>query len=107
VKGSEVTIPPNCVICLLQVEEDSNKLLALEKGILCVISQVHQVVKGGSIVSEFTLGIGEKVSTLQDPDKTAVYRAFHCLAQTTSEADRSVTAFQGGGLCRVSEQGLQ
>jgi hypothetical protein len=53
------------------------------------------VVKGGSMASESTLGIGEKVLTLQDPDKTAVYHALHCLAHATSEADQSVTTCQG------------
>jgi hypothetical protein len=90
-KGSEDTIPPSCVICLLQVAEDSNKVLALLKDISYVVVQVHKVVKGGSMASESTLGIGEKFSTLQDPDKTPVYHALHCLAQATSEADRSVT----------------
>jgi hypothetical protein len=49
--------------------------------ILCVIFQIHQVVKGVSVASESTVGIGEKVSTLKDPDKTAVYHALRCLAQ--------------------------
>jgi hypothetical protein len=99
VKGSEDTIPPSCVICLPQVEQDSNKVLALEKGILYVVFQVHQVVKGGSVASESTLDIGEKVLALQDPDKTAVYHALHCLAQAT-EVDRSVTTCQGAVFSR-------
>jgi hypothetical protein len=91
VKGSEDTIPPTCVIYILQVEKDGKKVLALEKGILYVVLQVLQVVMGESMVSESTLAFGEKVSALQDQNKMAVYHALHCLALATSEADMSVT----------------
>jgi hypothetical protein len=79
-------------------------VLVLEKSILYVVFQDHQVVKGGSMASESTLGIGEKVSTLQDPDKMVVYHALHCLAQATSEADWSVTTCQGAVFARFSNR---
>jgi hypothetical protein len=33
------------VLCLLEIEEDSNEALEQDKGILHVVLQVHQVVK--------------------------------------------------------------
>jgi hypothetical protein len=53
------------------------------------------VVKSGSVKAESTLCIGQKVSALQDPDEAAVYHAVHGLAQTTSQANRSVATSKG------------
>lgn len=70
VRGSEDAISLSCVTCFLQVENYSKKLLAKKK----------EVVKGGSMVSEHTLGIGKKDAALQDPQNMTVYHALHCLA---------------------------
>jgi hypothetical protein len=78
VKDSKNTISPSSVLQLLQVKEDSNKVLAKGKGILCAVFHVHQAVKDRSVVSESTMGIGEKVSALLDPDEMTVHYAL-CL----------------------------
>lgn len=48
---------------------------------------------------EYICGINiltrEKVSALQDANQSTVYHAFHCLTQTTSKTDRSVTSCLG------------
>jgi hypothetical protein len=49
---------------------------------------------GWSMAQKSTLGIGEKVSALQDPDKMMVHHVLHCLTQATSKADLSVTRCQ-------------
>jgi hypothetical protein len=69
VKGSENIILPSFVTCLLQVKEDSNKVLTWEKGTLYMVFQVHQVVKGRYVASKSILSTGENVSALQYPHK--------------------------------------
>lgn len=86
-KGSEDIITPGCIICLLQVEEDSNKVLtdARERHSVCGILGPPGG-PGGSMTSKSALCTGDEVSAFQDPGKTTVHHALHCLAQVTSEA---------------------
>jgi hypothetical protein len=76
----------------VQVEEDSDKVLAEKKGILYMVFQVHQVVNGGSVALKSALGIRKEVSTLQDPDKTTVYHTLHYFTQATGQDDGAVTS---------------
>jgi hypothetical protein len=56
VKGPEDAISPGCVKHL-QIKQESDKVLVEEKGILHMVFQVHQLVKGESMASISTLGI--------------------------------------------------
>jgi hypothetical protein len=77
------------------MKEDSNKVLAQEKGNVYVVLQVHQVVKSRYVVSKSALGIEQKVLALQDPDKTMVHHELHCLKKTISDADQPVISCLG------------
>lgn len=92
--GSENTKLLSCVICLPQIKEDSNKVLAPEKGTLYVVFQVHQAVKSISVVTKSTLGIAEMVSALQKPVEMTVHHANHCLTQATHKAHQSVMSWR-------------
>lgn len=58
---SENAIPPIGVVCLLQIEEDSDKVLARKKCILYVVIYVNQVVKSRKVAGSLaTTILGEK-----------------------------------------------
>jgi hypothetical protein len=76
---SENTVPPGGVVILLQIEDDSDEILAYQKRILYLVFEVHHVVKSRSVALEPALGPGEKVSVLQDSDEMTVHHPLHCL----------------------------
>jgi hypothetical protein len=64
------------------------------------VFQVHQVVKSRHVVVKSITNIQKKVSALQDPEEVTVYRALHCLADTTRKAVGPVTTCEGAIFAR-------
>jgi hypothetical protein len=57
VERAKYTKEPRGIIRLLKIKEDGDKLLALDETILDLAIQQNQVVDGGTMVAEATLGI--------------------------------------------------
>ena len=80
VKISDDTILPGCLICFLQVKEETNCLLPSGKCVPEISLKTHQVVSGTTMLPEATLASVQYPRFFKVPDEASIDHAFQDLA---------------------------